>query len=81
MNIQMRHIGILRLLLTLVGFVDENVEPVCVEIPAQHALKLLFMQLHQFLNCLAESFQKPLRNMAIRSRPGSNPKQLRFALV
>lgn len=80
MNIQMRHIGVFRLLLTLVGLMDQDVEAIGRGIPCQHALKLLFVQSHQFLNRLSKRFEKLPRDIAIRPCPARYPKKLRFGL-
>jgi hypothetical protein len=54
MNIHMRHVVVLGLPLALVRLLNREIEPVRVRIARQNALKLLFMELHQFLDRFPE---------------------------
>ena len=81
MNIEVRHIGVFRLLLTLVRFVDQDVEPIRLKIPCEDALKLLFVQPHQLLDGFPESLEQRPSDIAITSRTSSDSKKLWFGLA
>ncbi len=74
MKFQVRDIGVLRLLLTLVRFVNQQIETIGPGIARQHALKLLLVQFHEFLHGIPESFQKLTGDVAVWQRSGRNTK-------
>jgi hypothetical protein len=81
MNIEVRHVRVFRLLLALVGLLDQRVEAIRVGLPRQNTLKLLLMQLRELLNRLPECFEKLPRDIAIGQRTGGDSKKLRLWTV
>jgi hypothetical protein len=80
-NIEVRHVGVFRLLFTLVRLVDQDVETIRFDIPGQNALKLLLMQPHYFLNRLPKRFEKLPGDFAIAPGTTRDAKKLRLGFA
>lgn len=74
MKFEMRDIGILRLLFSLIRLVNQQIETIGRGVPCQHALKLLFVESHEFLHSVPESFQKLTGDVTVWHRSARDPK-------
>jgi hypothetical protein len=81
MDIQMRHVGVLRLLFALVSLVDQKIETIGVNVSGQNASELLFVQSHELLNGISERLEKLTGDIAVWQRAGCDPKKLRLRVV
>ncbi len=66
----MMEIGVLRILLTLQGVMNQEIESTRIRIPVQNSGKLLFVESQDRLHGLAEFMQKILRRFAINNAFG-----------
>jgi hypothetical protein len=61
----MMKIRVFRILLSLDGLMNQEIEPGCIRIPLHDGFKLLFVELQDRLHRFAKLMQKHLRNFAI----------------
>lgn len=64
MLVQVHHVGVFRVLLLVVGLVDQKIETVRAFVSLNHGMKLLLLQQQNILDRLTERIQQPARLFA-----------------